>query len=149
MRSKDDRPPKNGPKKPPANRMAFGLFRLVTRFVSALSEADCAALLSGDADLAVIPKTSLSSDGVNQRLLFDERPPLDIEKLRASLSKAPSTSDALNVLLDANLSRRGLEEFLRLLDVPSSKNDSNKRLAEKIIEALVGSRLTSKAISGR
>ena len=52
------------------------------------------------------------------------------------------------LLAQANLGRGRLERMARGLDVPISRSDTSTRLVEKIVEALIGARLSSQAVRG-
>jgi len=72
----------------------------------------------------------------------------DFSTLITSL-KSVGTRDAAHKLIeDAALTRSKLTQLARLLDLPARGNDNAARIKEKIVEATIGFRLTSRAIRG-
>jgi len=72
----------------------------------------------------------------------------DFSTLITSL-KAVGTRDAAYKLIeDSALTRSKLTQLARSLDLPMRGNDNVARIQEKIVEATIGFRLTSRAIRG-
>jgi hypothetical protein len=127
---------------------ALAVLRAVTKLISNMSEEELEALASGSASLTItMPETS--SRPASRAYDQPESKELDYSKLRDELRAAESTEAGFAILDDARLSRSELERMARSLDLPVLKQDSILRLVEKIVEALIGSRLNSRAVRGR
>jgi hypothetical protein len=74
--------------------------------------------------------------------------PPDLPKLAEELRALNSRDEGHTLLSSASLTRRELEKLGRLLETPILKTDNMERLTERIIEASIGSRLSSAAIRG-
>jgi hypothetical protein len=74
--------------------------------------------------------------------------PPDLPKLAQQLRALNSRDEGHALLSSASLTRRELEKLGRLVETPILKTDNMERLAERIIEASIGSRLSSAAIRG-
>ena len=74
--------------------------------------------------------------------------PSDLPKLAQQLRALNSRDEGHALLSSASLTRRELEKLGRLVDTPILKTDNMERLTERIIEACIGSRLSSAAIRG-
>jgi hypothetical protein len=78
-----------------------------------------------------------------------KRGALDYARLLDDLRAVESTEAGFTILREAELTRSELERLSRSLDLPVTKQDSAGHLEEKVVEALIGSRLNSRAIRGR
>jgi hypothetical protein len=74
--------------------------------------------------------------------------PPDLPKLAQQLRTLNSREEGHALLLEASLTRRELEKLGRLMETPIVKTDNMQRLTDRIIEASIGSRLSSAAIRG-
>jgi hypothetical protein len=74
--------------------------------------------------------------------------PPDLPKLAQELRALTSRDEGHALLSSASLTRRELEKLGRLMETPILKTDNMERLTERIIEASIGSRLSSAAIRG-
>ena len=72
----------------------------------------------------------------------------DLPKLAQQLRALNSRDEGHALLSSASLTRRELEKLGRLIETPILKTDNMERLTERIIEASIGSRLSSAAIRG-
>ncbi len=72
-----------------------------------------------------------------------------MQRLLASLSQASSRSEGQNLLSEFKLARRDLELLAKAGNVHVTKEDSMQSIEQKVIEALIGSRLNSIAIRGK
>lgn len=134
------------PKKSEPKKLIVSVFELFTNLVSSLSQADLEALASGKARLTVTQSSSNQIDIPFDRTLDTEK---KFDRLRIELSSAETTESGFSILKEERLTRVELERLARSLDLLVIKRDSAERLEEKIIEALVGSRLNSRAVRGR
>lgn len=131
-----------------AKSPALSVLKAITRFVATLSEDDVAALASGRATLSVRRLGDPAREGADG-LASRKDEGIDYVRLQESLRTVDSISAGLAKLADAQLTRMELERFARALDLPVMRQDSVGRLEDKILEALVGSRLNSRAVRGR
>lgn len=127
---------------------ALAILSVMTKLISDMTEEEFDALSAGRATLAVLPSED-ASPCTKRKLPQLKAGELDLDKLRDELSTVESTEAALSIFETANLTRRQLERIARSLDLPVLKQDSTTRLEEKIIEAMVGSRLNSRAVRGK
>jgi hypothetical protein len=127
---------------------ALAALRAVTKVISNMSEGDLEALASGKATLMLVPTEESPGQG-ELAISQQERRALDYVRLRDDLSAVESTEAGFTILREAQLTRSELERLSRSLDLPVTKQDSAGRLEEKVVEALIGSRLNSRAIRGR
>jgi hypothetical protein len=74
--------------------------------------------------------------------------PADLPKLAQQLRALNSRDEGHALLSSASLTRRELEKLGRFVETPILKTDNMERLTERIIEASIGSRLSSAAIRG-
>jgi hypothetical protein len=74
--------------------------------------------------------------------------PADLPKLAQQLRALNSRDEGHGLLSSVSLTRRELEALGRLVGTPVLKTDNMERLTERIIEACIGSRLSSAAIRG-
>jgi len=123
------------------------LLRALASLVESSSPDEVATFLEGQASLSRGKRRHASED---DRLPLDVTPPVpaDLPKLAENLHSLSSRDEGLSLLSSASLTRRELEALGRLLGTPILKTDNMERLTEKIIEASIGSRLTSEAIRG-
>jgi len=123
------------------------LLRALASLVVSSGPDEVAAFLEGQATLSRGKRRYPSQD---DRLPSDSTSPVprDLPKLAEMLHSLNSRDEGLSLLSSASLTRRELEGLGRLLGTPILKTDNMERLTEKIIEASIGSRLTSEAIRG-
>lgn len=133
-------------KKGTQKSQALSVLRMITKMISVLSEEDLEALASGRAQLTIIRS---KDSQVQMSLGHHGDTVFDLNQLKSELSLLESTDAGFSVLSKAGLGRVELERLARSLDLPVLKQDSVRRLEEKIVEALVGSRLNSRAVRGR
>lgn len=122
------------------------LLRIMTKFTAALSERDFDDLLNGRATLSLSRGRRSST---KKKASAVERSSEELKVVLQRLETASSTQLGLDILRESNLTRAELEKLNRGLDNPVAKQDSVRRLEEKLVEALVGSRLNSNAVRGR
>jgi hypothetical protein len=72
----------------------------------------------------------------------------EVEDLLDQLMKAPTREAAFEILERLNFTRKELEALARPRSVHVTKDDNVQRIREKLVEAIVGSRLNSLAIRG-
>ncbi len=132
-------------KRTPKNS-TIALLRAVNQFLASLHQSDVDDILSGRLELSlrsVKPSHSLKSDDVDP--VEAER---DFQVIIDELVRAEDTKSGIEILQATKLTKVDLEKIARMIDVPVLKQDAALRLEEKILEALVGSRLNSRAIRG-
>ena len=76
------------------------------------------------------------------------REPRDISSVGQRLIALESRDEGLQLLSKAELGRSDLERLARQLELPVRKDDTVERLRDRIIEATIGARLSSRAIRG-
>jgi hypothetical protein len=74
---------------------------------------------------------------------------LDYDRLRDDLKAAESTEVGFALIGEGQLNRSELERLARSLDLPVLRQDSVRRLEQKIVKALIGSRLNSRSVRGK
>jgi hypothetical protein len=72
----------------------------------------------------------------------------DFTRIIESIRYLPTREAGVSLIERENLDKRSLERIARHLDLPVLKEDSSMRLVQKIVEAILGSRLNSEAIRG-
>lgn len=73
---------------------------------------------------------------------------IELEQVLQRLSGMPTREDGARLLDDLNLSRKELQALARMRDVHIRKEDNLVRIKEKLVEVIIGSRLSSQAIRG-
>lgn len=123
------------------------LLRAISKILSMLSEEELNDLASGEATLVVrkLRDLDLDPDRISKKRDRD----IDYLQLQDNLRAVETVQAGLAYLSDAQLTRVELERLARSLDLPVLKQDSVRRLEDKIVEALIGSRLSSRAVRGR
>ena len=127
------------------------LLRLLAETVERASRADLEALLDRRATLmnwqrhSTTPREGQPDAPLNKR----RRPTKDLSGLVAQLRTLGSRDEGLNLLKEAQLTKKELEALARLMDLPVPRDDDAERLRQKIVEESIGSRLNSQAIRGR
>jgi hypothetical protein len=71
-----------------------------------------------------------------------------LEELLVQLSEMSKRTAGSRLLDESNLSRKQLEALARLRNVHVTKDDNVAKIKEKLIEAIIGARLSSRAIRG-
>jgi hypothetical protein len=75
--------------------------------------------------------------------------PAEADALLGQLDKASTREAAFEILERLDLTRKELEGLARPRSVHFTKDDNVQRIKEKLVEAIVGSRLNSLAIRGK
>jgi hypothetical protein len=127
---------------------ALAALRVVTKVISNMSQEDLEDVASGKATLMLV-RTEESQAQRELAISQQKRGALDYARLRDDLRAVESTEAGFTILREAELTRSELERLSRSLDLPVTKQDSAGHLEEKVVEALIGSRLNSRAIRGR
>lgn len=131
-----------------AKNPAYAALRAIAKTIASLSDEELTALAQGRATLK-LERSAYSSRQVEMALEKRDAQKFNYSKLRDELREVESTEMGFNIISEAQLSRSELEQTARSLDLPVMKQDSTRRLEEKIVEALIGSRLNSRAVRGR
>jgi hypothetical protein len=74
--------------------------------------------------------------------------PVVLDDLLAQLTGMSTRVAGIELLDKADLSRKQLEALARLRSVHVTKDDNVAKIKEKLIEAIIGARLSSRAIRG-
>jgi len=131
------------------------LAKLLRRIAEALersSPSDVAGLLAGRASVVISPGSAGGRRNEGQQFHREkrrQRSAKDLAGLGAQLKQLESRDDGVRLLMRAQLTKLELEDLARLMDLPVLKEDDVDRLRQKIIQASIGARLNSQAITGR
>ena len=132
-------------KKSPQNT-TIAMLRSVNKFLASLDQSDVDDILSGKLEFSL--RSVKSSQSLKSGHTGSDEIGSFLQDIMEQLSTVEDTKSGIEILQSAKLTRAELETIARLIDVPILKQDAVLRLEEKILEALVGSRLNSKAIRG-
>jgi hypothetical protein len=131
-------------------RALLNILRVLAQMVESASEEELEELRKGGLDSLRSPLTGRKpTKSVKLRSDAGRFPDTEIKELIEALGNSQTREDAYQVLHRRDLPKRLLEVLARRLDLPVLREDTSKRLLEKIVEASVGSRLGSEAIRGR
>jgi hypothetical protein len=75
--------------------------------------------------------------------------PAELERIITQLNEAVTRDEGANLLDRIDLSRKELERLARMRDIHISKDDNISKIKEKLVEVIIGSRLSSRAIRGQ
>ncbi|WP_417746720.1 hypothetical protein [Rosistilla oblonga] len=118
--------------------------RLIAKELQALTDEEKASLLDGSARLRLSVEDRSPARSSNAK-----SPNLDaLNSVKQRLEVCETRDSATRLLEDEKLSKAGLQSLARMLDLPCQKSDTVDRLVEKIVEAVIGYKLRSKAIQG-
>jgi len=120
------------------------LLRALATLVEKSDPDEVAAFLRSGATALSVGVEGHAQKGIYARATA----PPDLSKLAQQLRALNSRDEGHAVLSSASLTRRELEKLGRLVETPILKTDNMERLTERIIEASIGSRLSSAAIRG-
>jgi hypothetical protein len=101
--------------------------------------------------LALEGSTSLPArprEASPQRRPKTANPSLGTDEIMRRLAEAPNREAGASLLRELNLSKRELLDVARHRSVHIMKDDSLRRIEEKLVEAFIGSKLNSLAIRG-
>lgn len=124
----------------------IAVLRQISKLISELGPEEIEAVARGEAKLSLIYPGHGNWPSSNESA-YEENAWLD--RIQAEFAEAASQDEGFAILDRARLTRADLVRLAKLVDIPVMKSDSVNRLQEKLIEALVGSRLNSKAVRGR
>ncbi|MDC7785322.1 hypothetical protein PQJ75_21240 [Rhodoplanes sp. TEM] len=122
--------------------------KILIETIERMSEKELAALSSGEASLE-LAMHSRATETSTKPTAHDRLTGIDFDQIEIELNVAESTEEGFRILRNFQLTRFELERIARKLEIAVMKQDTVLRLEEKIIEALVGSRLNSRAVRGR
>jgi len=74
--------------------------------------------------------------------------PVELETMMQRLNESLSRDEGYKLLDDFDLSRKELEKLARIRNIHLTKDDNVTKIKEKLIEIVIGSRLSSRAIRG-
>jgi hypothetical protein len=75
--------------------------------------------------------------------------PAELDRILIQLNELITRDEGANLLDRLDLSRKELERLARLRDIHVSKDDNITKIKEKLVEVIIGSRLSSRAIRGQ
>ena len=75
--------------------------------------------------------------------------PIQLEQILGQLNELATREEGTKLLERFELSRKELERMAKLRKVHVTKDDNVERIKEKLIETIIGSRLSSRAIRGQ
>ena len=119
------------------------LFAALACTVQGMSDQQFVMWLAGEGSLRFDSVTRSKSKNRKETL-----PPADLEELRANLQTAVTREDAWDIMARApRVGRRVyLAQFAKMFRVHITKQDTVPKIEEKLIEAIVGPKIRSKAI---
>lgn len=131
-------------------RKVARLLRALAALVEASSLDEATSLLEAQTPRPKARRRNVSNvpEEANLPLDFSPQRPPDLPKLAETLQGLRSRDEGISLLTSISMTRKELEGLGRLLGTPILRTDNMDRLLEKIIEASIGSRLTSEAIRG-
>jgi hypothetical protein len=122
------------------------LLRTLTEIVETSSDQELEALQ--EIRLSQIIASDSTGQKRRSKRASEITSPLDVTDVLDALSKIQTRDAGFAILEHRDLNKRELEAVARKLDLPVFREDSTQRLAEKIVEGSIGSRLNSSAIRG-
>ncbi len=75
--------------------------------------------------------------------------PAELDRIIAQLNELRTRDEGARLLDRLDLSRKELERLAKLRDIHVSKDDNVSKIKEKLVEVIIGSRLSSQAIRGQ
>ena len=75
--------------------------------------------------------------------------PIELERILSDLVSCKTRQEGSDLLDQLALSRKELESLARMRRIHIIKDDNVAKIKEKLIEAIIGARLSSEAIRGR
>ncbi len=109
------------------------------------SDEDLTAFLAGDRELTVRRRSRPS----RQRSRDKELTPAKVQDVRAAFAAMNTREEGIEYLDQMALSRDSLRALVAALDLPANRSDNMEGLRNRIVEALIGYRLRSRAIRGQ
>jgi hypothetical protein len=74
--------------------------------------------------------------------------PVQLEGILQKLIESSTRDEGAKLLDEFDLTRKELEKLARFRDIHVSKDDNVAKIKEKLVEVVIGSRLSSRAIRG-
>jgi polynucleotide 5'-kinase involved in rRNA processing len=74
---------------------------------------------------------------------------VELENVLENLSRSLSREEGAHLLDRVDLNRKELEKLARLRNIHVTKYDNIAKIKEKLVEVIIGSRLSSRAIRGQ
>ena len=93
-------------------------------------------------------KRPRSSDRVVSKRKHAKIDPVELDKILIQLNELMTREEGAKLLDGLDLSRKELERLARMRDIHVSKDDNIIKIKEKLVEVIIGSRLSSRAIRG-
>lgn len=122
------------------------LLRVIADLVETMSAKELKALTAELRGRA--PKAVRASGTLSIGIPIARFGPADAEDIASRIEKAANRADGEQILREASLNKRDLTYLARSRSVHVTKEDNVARIEEKLVEALIGSRLSSDAIRG-
>jgi hypothetical protein len=127
------------------------VLRRLAETIERSSQTQVEDLVTGEALLVISSEAAHGANQDRQERSKKLRPKSvkDVVGLAFRLKQLRSRDDGMLFLANAHLTKNDLEELARHLDLPILREDDVERLKQKIVEASIGARLNSQAITGR
>lgn len=138
-RSSDSRPPTE----PTVEPLILALKGVVAAMRS-WTEEDLKAFLAGELDLTI----RLPSKSAKRRRVSPASMKHAADDVRLAFGTMETREQGLAYLDDMGFGREALRALVAALDLPANRADNMERLRNRIVEALIGYRLRSRAIRG-
>ncbi len=74
--------------------------------------------------------------------------PVQLEGILQKLIESSTRDEGSKLLDELDLTRKELEKLARIRDIHITKDDNVAKIKEKLVEVVIGSRLSSRAIRG-
>ncbi len=138
---------KNSGSKPPPTPNVDALTAVMRGLIETMrtwTDEDLAAFLAGDRDVTVrVPRPA-----PRRRKLGGATRPAEVERVRGALGTMETREEGVAYLERMALNRDDLRALVSALDLPEQRADNMEQLRNRIVEALIGYRLRSRAIRG-
>jgi polynucleotide 5'-kinase involved in rRNA processing len=126
------------------------LAQLLRAMANSIEKLDEAQL---DEFIANLKRGRLTDKSLTERYVAKKKhakvDPAALDRIMLQLNDS-ATREEGSILLDRlDLSRKELERLARLRDIHVSKDDNVSKIKEKLVEVIIGSRLSSRAIRGQ
>jgi hypothetical protein len=118
------------------------IFNNLAKNIQTLPDEDIKDILSGNAKMGIVIYKNKSELFARKTELHD----MEIDEIVKRLRNMTTREEGLDFLKESCHSKPCLILVARSLDLPVQQKDSIARISDKIIEATIGFRLTSKAI---
>lgn len=124
------------------------LLRNIATLVEALDDAELETFAAN-----LRRKGPLVTGEVDERKIeknkHDKVDTVELQQVLNRLHELSTRDEGMRFLDHSNFSRKELERLARLRNIHFTKDDNVSRIKEKLVEVIIGSRLSSRAIRGQ